>query len=954
MASNRPLVEHFGPTHIRVRGARVHNLKNINVDIPRNQLVVITGLSGSGKSSLAFDTLYAEGQRRYVESLSAYARQFLDQMDKPEVESIEGLSPAISIEQRNSGRTPRSTVGTVTEVYDYLRVLFSRIGKPHCTGCGKPITRWTVDQMVDRILTMEDGARITVNAPVVRGRKGEYRELFDKLRRDGFARVVIDGEQRLLEEDITLDRKKPHDIDLVVDRLIVREGIGPRLAGSIETALENGEGLVKIVPLKEGHEPLLMSEKYGCPDCGISLPELEPRAFSFNAPQGACRECHGIGNLMVFTPDLVVPDPDLSIADGAFAPWAGRKRSFTDQLLRGVADELGFRLNQPFATLPADIQNVLLYGPKTAEPIDIDITLKSKSGRSKYSFRRRFTGVLPMLEERYRDTDSQGVRDDLHPYMRESPCRACSGSGLRAEALAVKIGDENIAVVTKKTIQAAAAWLKALPLDKRDAKVAERALAEVGERLRFLVDVGLGYLTLDRKAVTLSGGEEQRIRLATQLGNALTGVLYILDEPSIGLHPADHDRLLATLMRLRDRGNSVLVVEHDEATIRASDWIVDLGPGAGTHGGEVVAEGPPDKIPDFPKSLTGAYLAGRKQIAVPEKRRESHGWIVVHGARAHNLKNIEAKFPRGCLTAVTGVSGSGKSTLVIDTLYAAAANELMKTRMAIGDCDSVAGLNKFNKVIDIDQAPIGRTPRSNPATYVDLFTPIRQLYAGVPEARARGFGAGRFSFNVKGGRCEACEGGGMVKIEMHFLPDVFVTCEQCNGKRYNRETLEVKYKHKSISDVLAMTIEEATTFFEAVPVLRRKLELLNEVGLGYLQLGQPATTLSGGEAQRIKLAKELTRKSAGDTLYILDEPTTGLHIEDVRKLLEVLHRLTDAGNTVIVIEHHMDVVKAADWVVDLGPAGGAAGGYVVASGTPEQVAHVAESQTGQYLKKTFA
>ncbi|RMF17268.1 MAG: excinuclease ABC subunit UvrA [Candidatus Dadabacteria bacterium] len=948
------LPDSSGPSHIRVRGARMHNLKNVDVDLPRNRLVVITGLSGSGKSTLAFDTLYAEGQRRYVESLSAYARQFLDQMDKPDVESIEGLSPAISIEQRNSGRTPRSTVGTVTEVYDYLRVLFARIGTPYCPGCGKPIERWTVDQMVDAVLQLPERSRITINAPIVRGRKGEYRELFDRLRREGFARVEIDGEQHLLEDPIDLDRKRPHDIDLVIDRLVIREGIRSRLASSIESALQQAEGLVRIVPLSGEHEPMLMSEAHGCADCGISFPELEPRAFSFNAPQGACPDCHGIGILRVFDARLVVPDPDRPIADGAIAPWAGRRRTYIDQLLQGLSDRFDFRLDRSFGSLEPELQKILLYGPPANEPVDIEISLRSKNGRSRYSFKKRFPGIIPMLEERYRDTESAAVREELEQYMTDQPCPSCNGSGLRPEILAVRIGQHNIAEVTAMTIGDASAWIETLTLGERDRKVAERALAEVRERLRFLIDVGLGYLTLSRKAATLSGGEEQRIRLATQLGNALTGVLYILDEPSIGLHPADHDRLLRTLLRLRDRGNSVLVVEHDEATIRAADWIVDLGPGAGRHGGQVIAQGPPDAIEQSKTSLTGAYLSGRKSIPIPGRRREPCDWIQIRGAAAHNLRNVDVDIPVGCLVAVTGVSGSGKSTLVLDTLYPAMHNRLHKTHKAVGQLDAISGLEHFKKVIDIDQAPIGRTPRSNPATYVDLFTPIRQLFASVPESRARGYAAGRFSFNVRGGRCEACEGAGVVKIEMHFLPDVFVTCEQCRGHRYNRETLEIRYKGKNISEVLDMTIEEAAEFFAAIPVLHRKLSLLNEVGLGYLQLGQPATTLSGGEAQRIKLARELTRKATGDTLYILDEPTTGLHIEDVRKLLEVLQRLASQGSTVVVIEHHMDVVKAADWVIDLGPGGGANGGRIVAAGTPEQVAANSESLTGQWLRPLLA
>jgi excinuclease ABC subunit A len=936
-----------GPDEIRVQGARVHNLKNVHVSIPRNRLVVVTGLSGSGKSSLAFDTLYAEGQRRYVESLSAYARQFLDLMEKPDVDAIEGLSPAISIEQRNTGRTPRSTVGTVTEIYDYLRVLFARIGVPHCPQCGAPITRQTVDQMIERVLALGDGTRVMIQAPLVEGRKGEYQSLFDRLRREGFARVVIDGEARALDEAIDLDRKRAHDIDLVVDRLVVREGVRGRLADSLETALKQSEGLVRVAV--QGGESFLMSERGACIRCGISLPDLQPRNFSFNAPQGACQVCNGLGVRMVFDPMLVIPDSGVPLCDDAIAPWRGRGRAYIEQLLRGVADALDFRLDRAFASLPRETQQVLLYGD-AERSIDVRITLQSKSGRHKYAFDKKFEGILPMLEARYRDTESPRVREELEQYMAARPCDGCDGARLRPEALAVRIGSLNISEVSAFNVIEAAEWIDGLVLGERDAAVAERVLAEVRERLRFLADVGLDYLTLDRRAVTLSGGEEQRIRLATQLGNALTGVLYILDEPSIGLHPADHERLLGTLMRLRDRGNSVLVVEHDELTIARADWIIDIGPGAGRHGGTIVAEGPPAVVAEHPTSLTGQYLSGRRRIPVPAKRREPNGWIVVRNAREHNLRGIDARIPKGVMTCVTGVSGSGKSSLIIDTLYPEAANRILRTSLPEGASDGVAGLGGFRKVIDIDQAPIGRTPRSNPATYVDMFTPIRQLFAAVPEARMRGYTASRFSFNVKGGRCEACEGAGVVKIEMHFLPDVFVVCEECRGKRYNRETLEIRYKGKSIHEILDMSIEDGVEFFGAVPSLRRKLEVLQEVGLGYLQLGQPATTLSGGEAQRIKLAKELARKSSGDTIYILDEPTTGLHIEDVRRLLDVLHRLADAGNTVIVIEHHSDVVKNADWVVDLGPAGGAGGGTIVAEGTPEHVAADPASQTGRFLR----
>jgi len=935
---------------IRIRGARVHNLKNIDLDLPRNRLIVITGLSGSGKSSLAFDTLYAEGQRRYVESLNVYARQFLDRMEKPDVDSIEGLSPAICIEQRGGSRTPRSTVGTVTEIYDYLRVLFARIGKPHCPRCGERIEAQSVDQMVDRILALGEGTRITLTAPIVRGRKGEYQSLFQKLLREGFTRVIVDGEQKFLEEGITLARTRPHNIDVVVDRLVLKSEISSRLAESLEVALRYGDGLCRVI-LGEGKE-ILLSQKYACPRCEISLPPFDPRHFSFNAPQGACPRCNGLGVEKVFDPKKIIADPYLPLSPATFRPFQRRGRDYIAQILRGVADALGFHLNRSYDSLPEEVKKILLYG-REDPPLEIPITLVSRSGRHRYSFIKTFPGIIGLLEERYRLTESPAVREELEQYMTETICPSCHGTRLKQEVLSVKIAEKNIAQVLAMTPGELLMWLNSLKLTPREKKIAERVFVELKERVRFLLDVGLDYLTLDRPASTLSGGEEQRLRLATQLGNALCGVLYILDEPSIGLHPHDQRRLIETLFRLRDRGNTVIVVEHDEATIRSADWVVDLGPGAGSQGGEVVASCPPEELEKHPRSLTGAYLSGRRRIPTPSSRRSPEGWIVLSGVRTHNLKGVDARFPKGCLTVVTGLSGSGKSSLVMDTLYPALKNRLEKTELPEGEYRELTGLTGLQRVVEIDQSPIGRTPRSNPATYVELFGIIRRLFALVPEARARGYSPSRFSFNIRGGRCEACQGAGLVRVEMHFLPDLYVPCDVCQGKRYSRETLEIRYKGKNIYEVLEMTVDDAYEFFSSIPPLREKLGLLKDVGLGYLRLGQPATTLSGGEAQRIKLASELGRRSKKGTVYILDEPTTGLHLEDVRRLLELLHRLVDGGNTVIVIEHHLDVIRSADWIIDLGPYGGDRGGEIVAVGTPEEVAKSPASLTGRYLKEVL-
>lgn len=933
---------------IRIRGARVHNLKNIDLDLPRQRLIVITGLSGSGKSSLAFDTLYAEGQRRYVESLNVYARQFLDRMEKPDVDSIEGLSPAICIEQRGGSRTPRSTVGTVTETYDYLRVLFARIGKPHCPRCGNPIEAQSVDQMVDRIKGLGEGVRFILTAPLVRGRKGEHQALFQRLLRDGFTRVLVDGEMKQIEEGITLSRTRSHDIDVVVDRLTVRAGIESRLSESLETALKYGEGLARVL-LSEGKE-FLLSERHSCPRCEISLPDFDPRHFSFNAPQGACPRCNGLGVEKVFDPQKVIADPYAPLSAETFHPFRHRGKEYIAQILRGVADALGFHLNRSFHSLTPEQKKVILYG-LSDPPLEIPITLQSRSGRHRYTFIKTFPGILGLLEERYRNTESPAVREELEQYMTETKCPDCNGARLKPEVLAVRIAGKNIAEVFAMSPRELLEWLDSLTLTPREQRIAERIFAELKERLHFLMDVGLDYLTLDRPAHTLSGGEEQRIRLATQLGNALCGVLYILDEPSVGLHPYDQERLLSTLFRLRDRGNTVIVVEHDENTIRKADWVVDLGPGAGSRGGEVVASCPPGDLHHYPLSLTGAYLSGKRRIPVPTRRRNPQGWITLTNVRTHNLKNIEVRFPRGCITVVTGLSGSGKSSLVMDTLYPALMNQIHKLNLPEGQYTSLTGTKGIEKVIEIDQSPIGRTPRSNPATYVELFGMIRKLFALTPEARARGYTPSRFSFNIRGGRCEACQGAGLTRVEMHFLPDLYVPCEVCQGKRFSRETLEISYKGKNITEVLELTVDEAIEFFASIPPLKDRLELLREVGLGYIRLGQPATTLSGGEAQRIKLARELSRRSKGSTVYILDEPTTGLHLEDVRRLIELLQRLVDKGNTIIVIEHHLDVIKCADWIVDLGPWGGDRGGELVATGTPEEIIRNPRSLTGQCLRQ---
>ncbi|MCE5245483.1 MAG: excinuclease ABC subunit UvrA [Candidatus Polarisedimenticolia bacterium] len=927
---------------IIVRGAAEHNLKKIDVEIPRNQLVVVTGVSGSGKSSLAFDTIYAEGQRRYVESLSAYARQFLELMHKPEVESIEGLSPAIAIEQKTTSRNPRSTVGTVTEIYDYLRLLYARVGSPHCPNCGKPIERQTVQQIVDAVLSLPEGTRAQVLAPVVRRRKGHYRKDLERFAAQGFVRARIDGEMVDLDLPPELDKKKAHDIEIVVDRIVVRPDVKGRLTDSVETALKQAEGLVRIV-LDDGER--LYSEHFACVDCGVSLPEMAPRAFSFNSPFGACPTCDGLGVHREFDPDKIVADPEAPLGHGALEFVSGMEASFVRELLAVVLRANGIPVNTAWRDLPAKVRRIVMYGSGAQE---YDFVFQGD--RSKYTFRRNFEGIIPRLERKAKETTSEQTREELEKYMSSSPCPACEGARLRPETLAVTVGGKNIAEATALTVGAARAFFERLELAPREREIARLVLKEIRERLGFLDNVGLGYLTLDRGAATLSGGEGQRIRLATQVGSRLSGVLYVLDEPSIGLHQRDNRKLIEALKAMRDLGNTVIVVEHDEETIRSADYVVDLGPGAGELGGEVVVAGTPEKIARSARSLTGRYLSGRARIEVPKKRLEPNdAWLEVKGARAHNLRGVDARFPLGLFTCVTGVSGSGKSTLVGETLFPALLRHFGVAADKPGDYGEIVGLDQLDKVIDIDQSPIGRTPRSNPATYVGLFAPIRELFAQAPEARARGYKPGRFSFNVKRGRCEACEGAGLIKIEMHFLPDVFVTCEECGGRRYNRETLEVLWKGASIADVLDMTVAKALEFFSAVPQIERKLRTLQEVGLGYVRLGQQATTLSGGEAQRIKLAKELSRRSTGRTLYLLDEPTTGLHFEDVRKLLEVLLRLRDEGNTIVVIEHNLDVVKTADWVIDLGPEGGDGGGRIVAAGTPETVAATDGSWTGKFL-----
>ena len=993
-------------THIKVRGAREHNLKGVDVDLPRDALIVITGLSGSGKSSLAFDTIYAEGQRRYVESLSAYARQFLEMMQKPDVEHIDGLSPAISIEQKTTSRNPRSTVATVTEIYDYMRLLWARVGVPYSPATGEPISAQTVSQMVDRVMAMPEGTRAYLLAPVVRGRKGEYRKELAQWQKDGFTRVRIDGTFYEIDEAPALDKKYKHDIEVVVDRIVVREGLESRLADSFETALKLAEGLAYVDladttvaelagqavggdagasgNLKGAGLPpnrIVFSEKFACPVSGFTIAEIEPRLFSFNAPQGACPACDGLGERLEFDEELIVPNHALSLKQGAVVPWAKSNppSPYYMQVLASLAKEFGFSLDTPWQDLPGEVQLVILHGT-AGRPV----TLTFMDGRKSYSVRKAFEGVIGNLNRRMAQTESAWMREELSRFQQPHACETCHGARLKPEALAVKIAGEDISLSARRSVSDALGWFRSLAdkLTTQQRQIATPILKEIVERLGFLDNVGLDYLNLDRTSGTLSGGESQRIRLASQIGSGLSGVLYVLDEPSIGLHQRDNDRLLATLRRLRDLGNTVIVVEHDEDAIRAADWVVDMGPGAGVHGGTVVAEGALDAILANEASLTADYLTGRKRIDVPQHRRvaakgseairtrakpaakptkkqlkllETEGkFLTLTGARANNLQNVTARIPVGTFTCVTGVSGSGKSSLVIDTLQAAASRALNGARVIAGPHDSLTGLEHFDKVIDIDQSPIGRTPRSNPATYTGAFTTIRDWFAGLPESQARGYKPGRFSFNVKGGRCEACQGDGLIKIEMHFLPDVYVTCEVCHGQRYNRETLEVKFKGKSIADVLDMTVEDAVDFFKAVPAIRDRMAMLEEVGLGYLKVGQQATTLSGGEAQRVKLSKELSRRATGNTLYILDEPTTGLHFEDVRKLLDVLHALVDQGNTVVVIEHNLDVIKTADWIIDLGPDGGVGGGEIVAEGTPENIVASARSHTGHYLAPLLA
>jgi excinuclease ABC subunit A len=935
-------------SRLAVRGAREHNLKNIHLELPRDSLIVFTGISGSGKSSLAFDTIYAEGQRRYVESLSSYARQFLGQMDKPDVDFIEGLSPAISIDQKSAPKNPRSTVGTITEIYDYLRLLFARIGRPHCHRCGRPIARQTPEQIVDQILALPEGTRFQVLAPVVSGRKGEFTALLEDLSRRGYPRARIDGDVRDLSEKIRLDRYYQHDIDVIVDRLVIREGLESRLTDSIETALKLAEGTAAIDLVDDASEDIMFSQQFACVNCGISFDELAPRNFSFNSPYGACERCDGLGVRLEVDPELVIPNPDLSLDEGAIAPWSGRPLEYFDRLLGSTAKAFGFRTDVPFKRLSKRARDIILWGSDDEE---IHVRYKNRFGRVR-AYWTVFEGVMTWLERRRAETDSEWARDRYEQYFREVPCPACKGARLRPESLAVRLGDKNIFEVCSLCIDEVDSFLRKLELNDRESHIAERVLKEIHSRLGFLLDVGLDYLSLSRGSATLAGGEAQRIRLATQIGSGLVGVLYVLDEPSIGLHQRDNHRLIDTLMRLRDMGNMLIVVEHDEDTIRAADHVVDIGPGAGERGGEIVYSGTLDGLLGLEDSVTGAYLTGRKRIHIPKKRRSGTGeGITIRGARQHNLKNLDVRFPLGCFIAITGVSGSGKSTLVNDILYRAVHQKLIRTaRLVAGKHRSISGIEHIDKVIDIDQSPIGRTPRSNPATYTGVFDHIRRLFAKTPDARRRGYQPGRFSFNVRGGRCEACAGEGTIKIEMHFLPDVYVPCEVCKGKRYNRETLEVRYKGQNIHEVLEMSVGEACEYFANIPPIARYLDTLRDVGLGYIKLGQPAPTLSGGEAQRVKLATELAKRSTGRTLYILDEPTTGLHFDDVSKLLGVLHRLVDGGNTVVVIEHNLDVVKTADHIIDLGPEGGAGGGEIVAQGTPEEVAATAGSYTGDFIK----
>ena len=933
--------------YIKIRGANEHNLKNVDVDIPRDKLVVLTGLSGSGKSSLAFDTIYAEGQRRYMESLSSYARQFLGQMEKPDVESIEGLSPAISIDQKSTNRNPRSTVGTVTEIYDYFRLLYARAGIPHCPKCGREIKKQTVDQMVEQVMAFPERTKIQLLAPVVRGRKGTHVKLLERARKSGYVRVRIDDNMYELSEEIKLDKNIKHNIEIVVDRLVVKEGIEQRLTDSIENVLNLAEGLMTVDVI--GGEPVQFSESFSCPDCGISIEEIEPRSFSFNNPFGACPECFGLGYKMEFDEDLMIPDKRLSISEGAITVMGWQsctdKKSFTYAILDALSKEYGFSLDTPFEDYPKEVHDVLIHGTNGKE---VKVYYKGQRGEGVYDV--AFEGLIRNVERRYRETSSETMKAEYEEFMNITPCSACKGQRLKPGALAVTVGDKNISELTGMSIEKLQTFLKELKLSNQQLLIGGQILKEINSRIQFLMDVGLNYLTLGRSTGTLSGGEAQRIRLATQIGSGLVGVAYILDEPSIGLHQRDNDKLLGTLKHLRDLGNSVIVVEHDEDTMREADFIVDIGPGAGEHGGEVVATGNAEEIMQNENSVTGAYLSGRIRIPVPEVRRKPTGWLKVLGAQENNLKNIDVKFPLGVMTCVTGVSGSGKSSLVNQILYKRLARDLNRARTIPGRHKGIEGLEQLDKVINIDQSPIGRTPRSNPATYTGVFDLIRDLFAATPDAKARGYKKGRFSFNVKGGRCEACSGDGIIKIEMHFLPDVYVPCEVCKGRRYNRETLEVKYKGKNIYDVLDMTVEEAMHFFENVPSIHRKMETLYDVGLSYIRLGQPSTTLSGGEAQRIKLATELSKRSTGKTIYILDEPTTGLHFADVHKLTEILHRLTEDGNTVIVIEHNLDVIKTADYIIDIGPEGGDKGGTVIAEGTPEEVAESPVSYTGKYIK----
>jgi excinuclease ABC subunit A len=932
---------------IRIKGASQHNLRNISIDIPRDSLIVITGVSGSGKSTLAFDTIYAEGQRRYVESLSTYARQFIGQMDKPEVESIEGLSPAIAIEQRSASHNPRSTVGTVTEIYDYLRLLYARIGVPHCFQCGKEIRSQTIDTMVEQILALPAGSAVSLMAPVVRGKKGEFQKDLARLRREGYVRVRVDGEVRDLADEIALDKNKRHDIDVVVDRLVIREGIRKRLRDSLEIAARLSDGLVRADIV--GSEEILFSERYACPDCNVSLPELAPRMFSFNSPYGACPECDGLGTKIFFDEDLVVPDPGLSIREGAIAPWQKRNSMYFHQMLEALSEHFGLDINMPFKELPVKIRHMLLYGSG-----DELVRFYTDNGGKRTFMEKPFEGIIPNLDRRYHETDSYDVRTELERYLNMSECPSCHGARLKKESLAVTVGGKNIYELCRLSIADNMGFWKLLPLTKQETAISERVLKEIRDRLRFLLDVGMDYLSLERASGTLSGGEWQRIRLATQIGSGLSGVLYVLDEPTIGLHPRDNGRLIATLARLKDMGNTVLVVEHDADMMMASDGIVDMGPGAGLEGGEVVFQGTPAEILESKTSLTGGYLSGRLNIPVPEKRRALPSrFIVLEGATENNLKDIDIRIPMGVFTCVTGVSGSGKSTMVLETLYRVLARRLYRYKGKVGRIRNVRDLGGTERVIVMNQQPIGRTPRSNPITYTGAFTFIRDLFAQLPESRTRGYRPGRFSFNVKGGRCESCEGNGLIKIEMHFLPDVYVTCDVCRGKRFNRDTLEIQYKGKSIAEVLDMTVTEALVFFENIPSIRSKLQLLFDVGLGYIRLGQSATTLSGGEAQRIKLARELGKPARGNTLYILDEPTIGLHFADVQKLLDVLMRLVNMGTSIVVIEHNLDVIKSADWIIDLGPEGGPGGGQIVAEGTPEDVAGTEGSLTGKFLRKVL-